>query len=130
MSGSLKGKRAGKRHSASHRRKNKAGRLVAGSLKARAVTREKQRGEAFLRKLHANGEAWWSDHETNADYLITRTRPPLYTWLLAHVGNRLRIGMEADKSGLLLVNGATGLHAYVPRKNVLGYVRAGRPLSA
>jgi hypothetical protein len=121
------GKRAGKKRTGSHPGKKKSGRLVAGSLKAREVTSEKRRGQAFLRKLRANGQAWWS--EDGSRYLVTvketertrRRRGDLLPYVLVRLGSRLRVASVADKSGLLVCT-IDGQHAYLPLSSIFGYI--------
>ncbi len=122
-----KGKRAGKQRSSSHPGKKKSGRLVAGSLKAREVTKEKQRGQDFLKRLRAEGSAWWTDRMAGTRCLVVSDAPDVdtYSSVLVVVGNKLRVGTIADKKGLLVCC-SDGVHAFVPWKNIVGTVRETR----
>jgi hypothetical protein len=119
----VKGKRAGKVRDSSHKGKKRSGRLVASSPKAKEVSKEKLRGQDFLKKLRAQGSAWWTDRAADTRCLITSEAPnaDTYSRVLVVVGNKLRVGAIADKQGLLVCC-TDGIHAFVPWKNVVGLV--------
>lgn len=111
----------------SHRPKRKAPRLIAGTPKAKKITAEKQRGQSFLRKLRATGEAWWTTPSGTRCRVVPVDENGWqeYDDVLAVIGNRLRVGMIADKNGTMVVGNffEDDAYTFIPDRQIVGIVK-------